>query len=775
MSRLTNALAQSSSPYLRLHAKNPIPWQEYSKKTLEFARSNDKVLFLSIGYAACHWCHVMAHESFENEEIGQFLGDHFVCVKVDREQRPDVDRLYMTFVQETTGSGGWPLTVFATPDGQPFYGGTYFPPVDGYGRPGFGTLVRRIAEMWHKDSAEIVAHASEATKALATVRPALSGSGSAWPTLAPIVRQQVAASFDRTNAGFSRDGPKFPRPVTLELLTALVGGGSSTLPADPATRTCPAASAIDDAAADYRLLASLGAMERGGLQDHVGGGFHRYTVDDAWAIPHFEKMLYDQAQLAAVLVGAVTRYRTAAEGPRFATALRRTCEYLLRDLRLAGGAFASAQDAEATPEDEQEAAERGHGERRTVEGAYWVWPEAQVRSILAAGEPFASNASYIDAFVAAYQMDVNGNAPPGTDPHGELSGKNHLRRLSERELARVGATLSLSPDEVARVESAGLGLLLEHRARRPPPLLDDKVIYAWNCQAVGALARASAVLGDRTFLDAALACLAFLDAKLTRASDGRLLRAWRQAEPGEPDADDIPAFAEDYGAACLALLDLFDVTSDARHLAAARRRLDEARALFWDDEHGGFFATGCDVQGDLLVRLKEDYDGAEPAGGSCLALAAVRLAGWEEGRAAEQLRTVARRTLAAFGTSLAKAPVTVPLAATAAWLLEQPPLHLILVVGSSAAAATRRDELLRRLREQPLPRYAYVLSVPAADLAATRAPTDSVVAAVPWLADSLPPLADEQDGVALCVCADFACRRPATTDDEVQQVLADLQ
>jgi uncharacterized protein YyaL (SSP411 family) len=478
----------------------------------------------------------------------------------------------------------------------------------------------------------------------------------------------------------------------------------------------------------------------------------------------------------------------AGEGDRFAEVLRATCEYVLRELALPGGGLASAQDAEATPEDEEEAARLGHGERRTVEGAHWVWTETEIRRILGKEETFAANPTLVDAFVSLYQVAPDGNAPEGTDPHGYLTGKNHLRRLTPKNAAALAASLSLSPGQLERAATVGLAALAAHRfAHRSPPLLDDKVIYSWNCQAAGMLMRAGAVLGEERFIAGGRRVLAFLGERLTR-EDGRLIRSWRAADPSDDDpaspspslSSDIPAFAEDYGAAALALLDAFDVTSDPHFLAQARQRLADARRLFWDDENGGFYATGADVAGeDAVLRLKEDYDGAEAAGGSLLALAAARAAGWEEGEAAAELRETARRTLASFGDALVKAPITVPLAATAAWLLDQPPLHCILVVGSSGEAERRRDELLTLLRRSPLPRYTYVLAVPAADLTSpSPSPSPSLSPSltylIPGLADSLPPLEDKTNGVSLCVCAGFACRRPAVPDEEVKQLLDSL-
>ena len=569
---MPNRLALEQSPYLLQHQDNPVDWYPWGEEALARARAEDKPIFLSVGYSTCHWCHVMAHESFENAQVAEVLNGGFVSIKVDREERPDVDRVYMTFVQATTGSGGWPMSVWLTPALQPFYGGTYFPPTSRWGRPGFVEILEQLVRAWREDRERIESSASTILERLRSFGQ--SAGGDAVPGADALTRAvaEFDAAFDRRRGGFG-NAPKFPRPS--ELLFLLREHARTG-------RDAPLA----------MTLATLRAMALGGMRDHIGGGFHRYSVDGDWRVPHFEKMLYDQAQLVLAYLEAAQATGDAA----YAEVAIDTLAYVRRELTQPEGGFYSAEDADSIPP------EHAHDAKpHKMEGAFYIWADAELRQHLG---PDA------EAFCQRFGVKADGNAP--SDPQDEFTGKNIL--YTAKGLADIAASLGVSEAEVEAALARSRGVLLEVRGRRPRPHLDDKVLAAWNGLMMAAFARAGRVVpGGEVFTEEAVRAAAFLERHLWDPATRVLLRRYRNGSAA------VPGYAEDYACVTFGLIELFQATGDPHWLEWAlvlQRRLDE---LFWDPADGGWFSTTGDDP-TVLLRLKETYDGAEPAASSVAAL-----------------------------------------------------------------------------------------------------------------------------------------------------------
>ncbi|MFO7281260.1 MAG: thioredoxin domain-containing protein [Thermoanaerobacterales bacterium] len=551
-----NRLAHETSPYLRQHADNPVDWYPWGPEAFERARAEDKPILLSVGYSSCHWCHVMAHESFEDPGIAALMNELFVNVKVDREERPDVDDVYMEAVQALTGQGGWPMTVFLTPDGRPFFGGTYFPSTPRGGMIAFPDLCRRIGELWRTRRADVEAQAGQLHGALG--RAALLEPAEAVPgadALAGAVAE-LTAQHDPVHGGFG-GAPKFPQATSLALLVRALARGVPD---------------GDEAGVRAVVETSLDAMASGGIYDHLGGGFARYAVDRAWLVPHFEKMLYDQALLARTYLHAWQvlgheRYRQVVD---------ETIGYVLRDLRHPDGGFHSAEDADSEGE----------------EGRFYVWTPEEVAAAVG------------DERLAAEVMDFYGVTPEGNVEGGRtILNRTHARGA----LAR--------PDHVEEARRR----LFAARERRVRPGLDDKVLTEWNALMLATLAEAAAATGRDDWLAAAVANGEFL-LRALRRDDGRWLRSW-QADGGARHL----AFAADHAALVDAFVRLAEATGQARWIAEARATADALLDLFWDEERGGLFTTGRDAE-QLVVRTKDLMDDATPSANSLAAVALLRLA-----------------------------------------------------------------------------------------------------------------------------------------------------
>jgi uncharacterized protein YyaL (SSP411 family) len=697
-----NRLIREKSPYLLQHAHNPVDWYAWGEEAFGKARAEKKPIFLSIGYSTCHWCHVMERESFENPRIAEILNRHYVCVKVDREERPDVDRVYMAFVQGTTGSGGWPMSVFLTPDLKPFYGGTYYPPDDRYGRPGFSTLLKRVAEIWQDSPGKIIDQGTQFTEALRShlqEAQALDSSPLNLEWLDTGYRQ-LASGFDPEEGGFS-SAPKFPRPAIFNFLLRYGYREGKTSAFEMAELT-------------------LRKMARGGIYDHLGGGFHRYSVDARWHVPHFEKMLYDQAQL----VVAYTEIFQINGDQEFKKVTRETLDYVLRDLCSPEGGFYSAEDADSLPE--AQATEK-------KEGAFYVWTQEEINSLLGSGESLV--------FRRMYGVERDGNVNPGSDPHGELAGRNVLFR--QNDSGTVAKLTGEPEDKVLLLVADAKQKLKAAREKRPRPHLDDKIVTAWNGLMITGFARAFQVLQEPRYLQAAQRAASFLRQNLCGR---RLLRSYREG-PGM-----TCGFAEDYAFLIQGLLDLYEADFDVCWLQWAEELQVQMNALFADPK-GGYFSTEEGAP-DILFRLKEDHDGAEPSANSVAAMNLARLARIFNRK---EFQHSAARIIGTFHSTLDRMAVALPqmLAALDSTVTE--PVQIV-VAGQPEDAATA--ELLRIIRSRYLPNKIVLLA--------------DGKEGQKWLGqhiEAIQPMAPVNGEPAVYVCRDFTCELPVTDPEKLASML----
>ncbi len=625
---MSNALAGETSPYLRAHANNPVDWLPWGREALERARRLDRPLLVSIGYAACHWCHVMERESFEDEGTAALLNEHFVAVKVDREERPDIDGIYMAAVQAMTGHGGWPLNVFLTPDQEPFFGGTYWPPQPRPGMASFTQVLEAVAELWRVRRQEAVAAAGELTAHLAESQPRGSDGTQIERTMVETALSGLRRAYDPRHGGFG-GAPKFPPHCGLAFLQTVGETEMST--------------------------ATLRAMALGGICDQVGGGFSRYAVDATWTVPHFEKMLYDNALLARAYLRA---WHAGEEVELFERTCRDTLDFCLRELRADDGGFYSSLDADS----------------EGVEGRFYVWTRAELEAELGALAPAAL-------------------AHFGASEHGNFEGANVLRADGP----------ALDPDLRAEIRAT----LLRARARRVRPALDDKRLTAWNALMIAALADAGALLGEARYLDCAVAAAEFVWARM-RDGEGRLLRTFNDGSAR------LPAYLEDHAFLLEALLTLYESTFDERFFAWSRVLGDEIIERFADPVGGGFFVSAADGE-RLILRRKDLEDHPTPSGSSSAAVGLLRLAALSGESAYEEAALSAIRLTGeqaaryptAFGYLLCAidlhtagvlqlALVGPDLEAMLAVVRERPRPHLVL-----AAAPTGEGSAIELLAERP--------------------------------------------------------------------------
>ncbi len=703
-----NRLAREKSPYLLQHANNPVDWYPWGEEAFAAARAADKPIFLSVGYSTCHWCHVMERESFEKDAVAEVMNDLFINVKVDREERTDVDRVYMAFVQGTTGSGGWPMSVWLTPELKPFYGGTYYPPDDRYGRPGFASLCKRIGELWTERKGEIRVSGDRVIEQMQKAEGPPDGPQltDLWARLRrdrgvfETGYRVFLQLFDDEMGGFGK-APKFPRPVTHNFLFRHFARGGP-----------------EDAA--QMVLATNWHMANGGMYDHLGGGFHRYSVDRYWHVPHFEKMLYDQAQLVASYVESVQ----VSGDQEFGRVARATCDYVLRDLTdQKTGGFFSAEDADSL--------DPARGEKR--EGAFYVFTQAEIDAALDERES--------KVFSAWYGARPEGNAD---DPHGELTGRNVLHvAMGPRDLEEhVGV-------EVAEAEgllASAAGKMLALRNRRPRPHLDDKILTAWNGMMIGALARAHQVLGEPRYLEAATRAAEFAASTLWDKGARRLWRRYRDGEAA------IEGYLDDYAQLAGGLIDLYEAGFDPRWLLLAEDLAGAMVERFEDAEAGGFYATsGADPS--VLLRLKDDYDGAEPSGNSMAALALLRL-----GHMLDRPEWIkkAQAVFRFFSARLKEAPHAMPQMLVAVDFDWEPPMQIV-IAGERGERHT--EELLKQVRGGFVP-HKVVLLADERGLAA-------LGARLPWFAG----MGRAGGAAAAYVCRDHVCERPVTMPHELAGLL----
>jgi uncharacterized protein YyaL (SSP411 family) len=692
-----NHLSAEKSPYLLQHADNPVDWYPWGDEAIQKAKNEDKPIFLSVGYSTCHWCHVMARESFENAQIAKILNDHFVSIKVDREERPDIDRVYMSFVQATTGSGGWPMSVWLTPDLKPFFGGTYFPPDNRYGRPGFGALLGQIADAWQNRREKVLAQGSSMLDALREhEKSELTNSGQPDAAILDRARRHFNGSFDVAHGGFG-GAPKFPRPVTLYFLMREHSRLGKETP--------------DGRMALEMALLTLRKMASGGMRDHLGGGFHRYSVDEFWHVPHFEKMLYDQAQLVIAYCEAFQ----ASQEMDYARVAEDVLEYVRRNLTAPEGAFYCAEDADSLLE---------HGAPDHAEGAFYVWTRAQIEKILGTEKA--------EIFCTAYGVEAAGNAPDGADPHGEFTGKNIL--ILRQPVADLAGQFKKTVTQTLALLEECRAQLFAQREKRPRPHRDDKILTAWNGLMISALCRAALALDKPDYAQRAKKAALFIEKNLYQAKTGELRRVYRDG-PGT-----IAGFAEDYAFLICGLLDLYEATAEVHWLQWTVQLQDKMDSIFWDNENGGYYQTDY-RDATVLLRMKEDYDGAEPSANSVAALNLLRLGGIT---AQEKYGKRSREIIRAAGKTIIQMPAAAPLMLCALAAQLQPPLHIIL-------AGKPDDPSLLKLRQEVARRFLPERVLVYADGAAGQQyPAAAYLKDIP------------SRGAQAYVCEKFVCKPPIT-------------
>jgi uncharacterized protein YyaL (SSP411 family) len=630
--RFTNRLAQEKSPYLLQHAHNPVDWYPWGEEAFAKARAEDRMVLVSIGYATCHWCHVMERESFEDEVLARFLNEHYVAIKVDREERPDVDKVYMDALHAMGQQGGWPLNMFTTPDGRPVAGGTYFPPDNRYGRPGFGQVLQTLVEAWRNQREDIFRNAEVLTAHLRQQAAPAGAPGGAWER--GWVENAVAQyrhAFDATHGGFAlQPQNKFPPSMGLMLLLR------------HHFRT-------GDAQALEMVEHTLRRMIAGGIYDQLGGGLSRYSTDHQWRVPHFEKMLYDNALFAQTLVETWQ----ATGRPFYRAYAEDVLEYVLRDMTSPEGAFYSAEDADSEGE----------------EGRFYVWEPGEVERLLPPGQAAAALAYW----------DIR---PGGNFEHGRSI------LTASRPLSQVAAQLGTDEDALAATLAQARASLFEARAGRVRPLRDDKVLTSWNALMITAFARAGSAFAEPRYTDAALRAARFVTGRL-RDGEGRLLRRYREGEAR------FPGYLVDHSALAVACLDLYEATGDPAWFDEALRLMREVNRLFRNEE-GPYYDTGSDAE-KLLARTMEGYDGVEPSGNSSAALAFLRLHAYG---VREGFQEDALRILAGFRPFLERAGVSFS-AMLCALDFHLGPAREVAIVGNPEAPDTRA--LLEILRPRYLP------------------------------------------------------------------------
>jgi hypothetical protein len=679
---MPNRLADETSPYLLQHKDNPVAWYPWGDEAIEKARREQKPIFLSIGYSACHWCHVMEHESFENEAIAAVLNEHFVSIKVDREERPDLDQIYMNAVQMLTGRGGWPMSVFLTPDLKPFYGGTYWPPHSKQGMPGFDQILTAVLDAWTNRREQAMTAADQITAELQKIGTGgvegESEPGALTPRLIDWAAGQLSRRFDQTWGGFGQ-APKFPHPMDLELLLA-------------------ANDRREQANLVEMVRVTLDRMAAGGIYDHLGGGFARYSVDARWLVPHFEKMLYDNALLARAYLDA---YLVTGEA-NYARVVRETLDYVLRDMTDPAGGFYSTEDADSEGE----------------EGLFYTWTPDEIDAVL--GDERGAT------FGRVYDVTDVGN----------FEGRNILNLPKTME--QCAKLLEREPEELATELAESRAALFAEREKRVHPHKDDKVIVAWNGLMIDAMARAGAALSEPKYIAGAEAAAVFI-LQHVRRDDGRLLHTWRAGRAK------LDAYLDDYAALANALVTLYEATFNERYIDEAVRLVEILNDKFADAAGGGFFYTASDHE-ELLARTKELTDSSTPSGNSLAAAALVRLATLL-GRD-DYFRT-AEAVLVAAVPIMERAPM-----AAGQMLLGLDrylgPRHELVLVGDFACADT--FDALSRIHRRFLPRAVVAArdSKPARDC-----PRSSHL-------DTLFSGRSSSGGQpALYVCENFTCEAPA--------------
>jgi len=681
-----NNLIKEKSPYLLQHARNPVNWYPWGQEAFQKAKREDKPVFLSIGYATCHWCHVMAHESFEDPEVARFLNAHFVSIKVDREERPDIDKIYMSVCQAMTGSGGWPLSVFLTPEGKPFFAGTYFPKLNRMGMTGLMSLLNQIALMWHNERERLLKASEEITSAIKDHEDEKSGATLTLGTLKK-GHDQLARAFDPEWGGFGRE-PKFPTPHQLTFLLRWHLRSSN-------------------AQALTMVEKTLDAMRNGGIFDHIGFGFHRYSVDSRWLVPHFEKMLYDQAMLAMAYTEAFQVTGKAA----FGRVAREIFAYVLRDMTDPEGGFYSAEDADSEGK----------------EGLFYLWNPEEVKKIL--GEEAGG------LFCRFYDITVSGNFEDDYSiPHIPVDAEDFIKKEG------------IAPEELENTLEDCRRKLFAAREKRVHPLKDDKIITSWNGLMIAALSKDSQVFGDNAYADAAANAAQFILKNLT-TNDGRLLRRFRQEEAL------YPGYLDDYAFLVWGLIELYEATFDIFFLEEAVALNQAMLDIFWDDQHGGLYFTGKGNEA-LITQSKDLYDGALPSGNSVAALNFLRI-GRITGN--PELEKKAEQLIQVFSKDITSSPMAYTQLLEALDFMFGPAREVVI---SGDPLLEETQAMVKAVRKNFLPNKVVLLY--------PEGPEGKRLVELSPFVECMGPA--EKKPTAY-VCEQYACKTPITNADQLENLL----
>ncbi|KAG6454489.1 spermatogenesis-associated protein 20 isoform X2 [Manduca sexta] len=720
----TNRLISEKSPYLLQHAHNPVQWYPWGQEAIDKAKRENKLIFLSVGYSTCHWCHVMEKESFENEDVAKVMNEHYVNIKVDREERPDIDRVYMLFVMATTGSGGWPMSVFLTPDLKPVTGGTYFPPQDRWGRPGFKTILLSLAKKWRENRDQFVEASYNIMDALQKISLVSEGEAqSSVPdegTWDKCVRRYMSI-YEPEFGGFGT-APKFPQASIFNFLFHYYARDKT----HPEGKKC-----LD------MCLYTLTKIAKGGIHDHVSSGFARYSVDNDWHVPHFEKMLYDQGQL----VVAYTDAYLATKDEFYADVVRDIIKYVNRDLRHESGGFYSAEDADSYP-----SFEASHKK----EGAFCVWEYQELKSLL--NDKKINSISYLDIICDYFSVEEGGNISPDSDPHGELTNKNVLIIYGSKEdtAKKFGITL----DQLEEVLKESIQILYEERQKRPRPHLDSKILCSWNGLMLSGLAQAGQGLSDKDYVEDAIKTANFIRDHLYDASNKSLLHSCYRADDGSIAQTEQPikGFLDDYAFLIKGLLDLYEASLDLQWLKWARELQETQNELFWDSDKGGYFTCSAE-DSTVVLRLKEDQDGAEPSGNSVSCHNLQRIAAYADKSAkpegGEKERDMAKKILVTFGKRLKDSPTALPEMMSALMFYNDSPTQVLI---SGGCSDPRTLALVRAVRSRLLPGRVLCVADPAADAAVLNRVRAS-------------------DVPTAYVCRRYACSLPVTDVKQLENLL----
>ncbi|KAG2175483.1 hypothetical protein INT43_001130 [Umbelopsis isabellina] len=720
--KYTNRLAGEKSPYLLQHvsfldanyitqiAHNPVDWYPWGKEAFDKAVSENKLIFLSVGYSTCHWCHVMEHESFENEQVAEIMNKHYVNIKVDREENPGVDKLYMTYVQLTSGRGGWPMSVFLTPDKYPIFGATYFPPEDKMGRPGFKTLLKRIAQMWAASPDTMRENATDTIEQLRSYTEE-SGTGSAkldFEKISSSVYEHYESSFDSKEGGFG-GAPKFPTPVQFGFLLDY-----HNYIKDVKTEESKKALSM--------VKFTLDKIARGGIHDHVGNGFHRYSTDNKWHVPHFEKMLYDQAQLLSTYANI---YKITKD-KYYEGIIRDIVQYVERDLQHHEGGFYSAEDADSFPHAKAS---------KKLEGAFCVWEKSELNTILGDEDT--------RIFGHHFDVDEDGNVDPAQDPHGELVGKNVLMEVES--VSDTAKALNVSEEEVTHAIERSKEKLWKYRIeKRPKPHKDDKVLTSWNGLMISGLAHAAQALQDPSIHKLAEKAALFIKANMYNEESSTLIRSYREG------ASNIEGFLDDYSFLIQGLLDLYESEPNDKWISWAAELQKKQDDVFYDKKNHGYYGVP-ETDDSILIRMKDESDGAEPSGNAVSVKNLLRL-----GQLLEEESLISRATesVISFHTILTKYPFAMP-ALVSSYMMHDRGLKQFVISGS------RNDSLVQQfqktINETFVPNKVLVY-----------AEKDGYLASVNQTVESLTK--GEQKPL-VHICENFTCGLPMDNLEELQDAL----